>query len=659
MKKLILLLLFIPLVSFGQDEDVISFEGYDIRGNYISKIKKSEVNSTYDGIKSTRIVWKGADSINDNIKRYSIGHFNLFNYMHPGGVTFEKESTYPYLTNNIIKHYSSKENYKYLTEYEIEKKENEIVNYEINYGLRLLKVNPTSRFYDINDLFYQKTVKYKNNKTTIYNKYNIAIEYDDVYIRLWQFQKQIKNFFNRVDDSGKKEELTNALLNGYKRDIWIKVDDEQELGYSYYNNFNFPPSVYPEQHIISLNKDFEFILDIEKGDRSDETKNQDHYYNISLGLDNPRGYISDFKTENAISYQLRYISPNTDEVLSVERYCSTCESYILRPYQGSYVFKVSKKIDGIIYEEKKLFSKDLQRSLMYKNGKGKINILRRGEKVIFSLNGYVLDISENHNFQDNSILLNSTYAKPWNVRGINDNNGYNNNFDFIISQTLDKKIDFSAPKAGSWKGNGSGFFISKSGYIATNYHVIEDAIEIEVEYINNQKNYKYKAEIIQTDPYNDLAILKIKDSEFKNLASIPYNFKTRSSDVGSSVFALGFPMALSGMGKEIKFTDGKISSKTGFNGDIRTYQTTTPIQGGNSGGPLFDYKGNLVGINSAKISSSKADNVSYSIKSSYLNNLMDVLPESVSIPSDTSLSTKSLTDLIKILSNYVVLIKVK
>ena len=60
-------------------------------------------------------------------------------------------------------------------------------------------------------------------------------------------------------------------------------------------------------------------------------------------------------------------------------------------------------------------------------------------------------------------------------------------------------------------------------------------------------------------------------------------------------------MALTGMGEEIKFTDGKISSKSGYAGDLRLYQTTTPLQEGNSGGPLFDYNGHLIGINSFKI----------------------------------------------------------
>ena len=54
-------------------------------------------------------------------------------------------------------------------------------------------------------------------------------------------------------------------------------------------------------------------------------------------------------------------------------------------------------------------------------------------------------------------------------------------------------------------------------------------------------------------------------------------------------------MALSAMGKEIKVTDGIINSKSGFQGDITTYQISAPIQGGNSGGPLFDDKGNFIG----------------------------------------------------------------
>ena len=118
-------------------------------------------------------------------------------------------------------------------------------------------------------------------------------------------------------------------------------------------------------------------------------------------------------------------------------------------------------------------------------------------------------------------------------------------------------------------------------------------------------------------------------------------------------------MALSIMGKEIKVTDGIISSKSRFDGDITTYQITAPIQGGNSGGPLFDEKGNLIGINSSGIRKDIADNVGYTIKTNYILNLLDVLPKNIELPSSTDLESLPLTEQIKVLSKYVVLIKVK
>ena len=210
-----------------------------------------------------------------------------------------------------------------------------------------------------------------------------------------------------------------------------------------------------------------------------------------------------------------------------------------------------------------------------------------------------------------------------------------------------------------WQGNGTGFFISKDGYLATNYHIVEKASHLEIEFIRNGQKQNHQVKIIQTDKKNDLAILKVDDNTFRPFISIPYNFQTSLVAVGSDVFTLGYPMALTVMGTEIKFTDGKISSKTGFQGDISTYQMTAPIQPGNSGGPLFDYDGNLIGINSAKIRADIADNVSYSIKSSYLKNLIDVLPISFDLPSDKTLLNKTLTEKIKLISDYVVLIRIK
>ena len=113
------------------------------------------------------------------------------------------------------------------------------------------------------------------------------------------------------------------------------------------------------------------------------------------------------------------------------------------------------------------------------------------------------------------------------------------------------------------------------------------------------------------------------------------------------------------MGKEMKVTDGIISSKSGYEGDITNYQISAPIQGGNSGGPLFDAKGNFIGINSSGLQKEVAENVGYSIKSSYVFSLIDVLHKVIDLPHSNSMASLPLTEQIKEISKYVVLVKVK
>ena len=239
------------------------------------------------------------------------------------------------------------------------------------------------------------------------------------------------------------------------------------------------------------------------------------------------------------------------------------------------------------------------------------------------------------------------------------NNLFETSYGYLGVRNYPKEGERKKSRNGEWAGNGSGVIISKSGHIITNNHVIDDADDIEVEFILDSEVQKFNAEIVQVDKTNDLAVIKIVDVNFDGVDNLPYNFKTRSSDVGTKVYAYGYPMALTIMGKEIKVTDGIISSKTGFDGNITTYQITAPIQGGNSGGPLFDDKGNLIGINQAKIRNDVADNVSYSIKTSYVLNLIDILPKSIDLPSSNKLANLPLTEQIKQLTKYVVLVKVK
>ena len=142
------------------------------------------------------------------------------------------------------------------------------------------------------------------------------------------------------------------------------------------------------------------------------------------------------------------------------------------------------------------------------------------------------------------------------------------------------------------KGTGSGFIISKDGYLLTNNHVVDDADEITVSLSDRRE---YKAELIGSDERSDLALLKI---DAKNLPVVRVG-KSKELEVGEWVVAIGSPFQLN-----FSVTAGIVSAKGRSipNGSDSTYvpfiQTDVAINPGNSGGPLFNMDGKVVGINS-------------------------------------------------------------
>lgn len=202
-----------------------------------------------------------------------------------------------------------------------------------------------------------------------------------------------------------------------------------------------------------------------------------------------------------------------------------------------------------------------------------------------------------------------------------------------------------------WSGTG---FALSDGYIVTNFHVVDGAKSISVLGVKGLYNIEFGADVIATDKINDLAIIKINDSRFSGFGAIPYRVKTSTSEVGEDIFVLGYPLTTT-MGEEIKLTTGVISSKTGFQGDVSLYQISAPIQPGNSGGPLFDGSGNLIGIVNAKHQG--AENVGYAIKTSYLRNLMESATSQNFLPTNNSISGQALTGKVKSIKNFVFMIK--
>lgn len=204
--------------------------------------------------------------------------------------------------------------------------------------------------------------------------------------------------------------------------------------------------------------------------------------------------------------------------------------------------------------------------------------------------------------------------------------------------------------------SGTGFAINNNGYILTNNHVIENAKTITIRGVNGEFNNPYNAEIFLRDKNNDLAILRIKDDRIQTFGNPPYSFKTVLSDVGETVYALGYPLRAT-MGDEIKLTNGIISSKSGFQGDITNYQISVPVQPGNSGGPLLDSKGNVIGVISAKHIG--AENASYAVKISYLINLIQLSGENLKLNEENSISGENLPSQVKKVKKYVYIIECK
>lgn len=161
---------------------------------------------------------------------------------------------------------------------------------------------------------------------------------------------------------------------------------------------------------------------------------------------------------------------------------------------------------------------------------------------------------------------------------------------------------------------GSGFSIT-GNLIATNFHVIDNAKSI---YITNEiLKDTIPAIVLASDEITDIAILAVGKGFLPNpkYAIISEPIKT-----GTNIFVLGYPLTTT-MGNEIKATSGIISSQSGYKGNKTLYQISAPIQPGNSGGPVYDLNGNVVGIVCAH--HTHAENVGYAIKTKYLIELLD------------------------------------
>jgi len=236
----------------------------------------------------------------------------------------------------------------------------------------------------------------------------------------------------------------------------------------------------------------------------------------------------------------------------------------------------------------------------------------------------------------------------------------------IFPKFSDKSFE-SNKKSVSQKTSGSGIIVSESGFVITNYHVIEDANRIEI--VIPEKNTVKTATVKIKDSKNDIAILEISDFSYSSYFGQPIPFvlaDINTIKVGEEVFTLGFPLG-DILGANSRLSNGRINSLYGLQDDPRLFQISNPLQPGNSGGPLFNNKGELVGLVVSSLNAKYfyenvgviPQNVNFAIKSTYIQNLISMMPEGDEILKRKNLVNQGkMEEQIEQLNPFVVQIKV-
>jgi serine protease Do len=202
------------------------------------------------------------------------------------------------------------------------------------------------------------------------------------------------------------------------------------------------------------------------------------------------------------------------------------------------------------------------------------------------------------------------------------------------------------------KYRGTGFAITSNGYIVTDFHVVDGADSV---YVQDADGKSYKTKVIYAEPATDIAVLEITDPSFKTFGALPYAFKKAETDIGENVFTIGYPR------DAIVLGPGFLTASSGFKGDTTQYQVSTPVDFGNSGGPLLDNKGNIIGIINAK--QTHVEGAAFAVKSGYLLKAIQNIPDSLkgaalNINSKNTIAGLNRSQQVKKLQNYVFMVKV-
>ncbi len=196
---------------------------------------------------------------------------------------------------------------------------------------------------------------------------------------------------------------------------------------------------------------------------------------------------------------------------------------------------------------------------------------------------------------------------------------------FGITEAATKRVKTSFAPANI---EGTGFAINDKGYFITSYHMVKNADSV---FVTNDVLGRVSAKLILSQPKFDIAIYKIDSIALLKGNAFPFSFKAAETEIGDKIFTLGYPR------KDAVYGEGALSSATGFNNDTTMYQISIPVNPGNSGGPLLDEQGNVVGVIRGKLVT--AEGTGFAVKSHFIQQAIESI-ENDSLKKEITLGTK-------------------